>query len=334
MENVATDTHREPAQRFQILSLDGGGIRGLFSAAVLAAIEDDLSVKIQDHFDLLAGTSTGGIIALALGLGMRPRQVVELYLGQGRRIFPKWFGAKWVQHWLLRKYNPKPLEVALKNAFKRDDQGQSKQARLGDSTKRLVIPAYNLGEDDVYLFRTPHHPHLKADFKVPAWKVGMATAAAPTYFPCHRGVNSLRLIDGGVWANNPALVAIVEATATLRVPLTAVRVLSIGTSNVVSHRRGRLNWGGILPWAVGNAATDLILRGQSIGVNNHARLLLGKDGLERIDPLAAAGEFSLDGAEKADDLIGRAAHYTRRFTPRFEELFRKHLAPEYKPIYA
>jgi uncharacterized protein len=315
-----------PEQTFQILSLDGGGIRGLFSAAVLAAIEDDLSIKVQDHFDLLAGTSTGGIIALALGLGLRPRQVVELYLNKGREIFPKWFGVKWLQHWAIRKYGPSALEAALSDAFK--------TSRFGDSTKRLVIPAYNLGEDDVYLFRTPHHAHLKTDYKVPAWKVAMATAAAPTYFPCFRGVNSLRLIDGGVWANNPVLVAIVEATSTLGIPLGSLRALSIGTSNVVSQRRRRLNAGGILPWAFGNAAIDVILRGQSIGANNHARLLLKRGALERIDPLAAEGEFSLDGAEQADDLIARAAHYTRRFTPRFEELFLQHQAAKYTPLYA
>jgi len=63
--------------RFQILSLDGGGLRGIFSAAVLARLEADLDMRITDHFDLIAGTSTGGIIALGLGLGMTPRQIVD-----------------------------------------------------------------------------------------------------------------------------------------------------------------------------------------------------------------------------------------------------------------
>ena len=64
-------------ERFQILSLDGGGIKGIFSAGVLAAIEEDLNINVADHFDLIAGTSTGGIIAIGLGLGLRPKFVVN-----------------------------------------------------------------------------------------------------------------------------------------------------------------------------------------------------------------------------------------------------------------
>ncbi len=80
-------------KRFQILSLDGGGIKGLFSAAVLASIEEDLGIRITDHFDLVTGTSTGGIIALGLGIGLRPREIVEFYVREGPRIFKKqdWF---------------------------------------------------------------------------------------------------------------------------------------------------------------------------------------------------------------------------------------------------
>jgi patatin-like phospholipase/acyl hydrolase len=74
-------------QRFQILALDGGGLRGIFSAAILAALEDDLQISAVDHFDLIAGTSTGGIIALGLGLGLRPRQIVEFYAELGERVF-------------------------------------------------------------------------------------------------------------------------------------------------------------------------------------------------------------------------------------------------------
>ena len=184
-----------PPGRFQILSLDGGGIKGLFSAAILAAIEEDLNVNVTDHFDLIAGTSTGGIIAIGLGLGMKPREIVEFYLREGPRIFPSWFGAKRLQHWISRKFSAEPLAEALRSCFK--------DKRFGDSRKRLVIPSFNLGDDDVYIFRTPHHEGLNRDFKVPAWKVALATSSAPTFFPCTREVDKVRLIDGGVWANNP-----------------------------------------------------------------------------------------------------------------------------------
>lgn len=318
IQNTADD-------RFQILSLDGGGIKGLFSAAILAAIEEDLKINVVDHFDLIAGTSTGGIIAIGLGLGMKPREIVEFYLREGPKIFPRWLGAKCLQHWAYRKFSPEPLTMALQSCFK--------DKRFGDSKKRLVIPAYNLGDDDVYIFRTPHAERLKRDYKVPAWKVALATSSAPTFFPCTREIDNIRLIDGGVWANNPTMVAIVEVFGTLNVSLSSLWAFSIGTSEAVSQRRKRLNSGGIIAWALENAAIDVIMRGQSIGTNNQATFLLGCDRIERLNPKVAANEFSLDGVNKADDLIGKAAYCSRSFMPIFEHKFAKHIAAPYAPIH-
>ena len=325
MEHQPNLQERTNHNRFQILSLDGGGIKGLFSAGVFAAIEEDLNITVTDHFDLIAGTSTGGIIAIGLGLGIRPREIVEFYLREGPKIFPRWFGIKSLQHWVWRKFSATPLNGALKRCFK--------EKRFGDSTKRLVIPCYNLGEDDVYIFRTPHDERLRRDFKVPAWKVGMATSAAPTFFPCARDVDSLRLIDGGVWANNPTLVALTEAVGTLKVPLSALQIFSIGTSNTVNHRKKRLNNGGIAAWGRDSAAVDVIMRGQSIGIHNQVKFLLGADHIERLDPKVAADEFSLDGIHKADDLIAKAAHHSRMFMPTFKARFAGHIAPTYEPLY-
>jgi len=310
---------------FQILSLDGGGIKGIFSAAVLAAIEDDLKINVADHFDLIAGTSTGGIIALGLGMGMKPREIVEFYLREGPQIFPRWHGIKRLQHWFYRKFSSEPLAAALKSCFG--------DKRFGDSKKRLVIPSYNLGDDDVYIFRTPHHERLKRDFKVLAWKVALATSSAPTFFPCTREVDSVRLVDGGVWANNPTMIAIVEAYDTLKIPMESLSVFSIGTSDAISHRRTRLNSGGIFSWAVGNAAIDVIMRGQSLAAFHQATHLLGKEKVERLNPKVAADEFSLDGVHKADDLIGKAAHHSRVFMPTFEQKFASHHAAPYKPMH-
>ncbi len=101
-------------ERFQILSLDGGGIRGLFSAAVLAAIEEDLQTSIAKHFDLIAGTSTGGIIAIALGLGLSPAEIVSFYEEHGPRIFSNPLGIRWLRQWVAPKYPVAALEGALR----------------------------------------------------------------------------------------------------------------------------------------------------------------------------------------------------------------------------
>jgi len=315
----------ESMARFQILSIDGGGIKGLFAAAILAAIEDDLNVNVVDHFDLIAGTSTGGIIAIGLGLGMRPREIVEFYLSEGPKIFPRWWGMKWFQQWGYRKFSAKPLITALQSCFK--------DRRFGESKKRLIIPAYNLGEDDVYLFRTPHHERLKRDYKELAWKVALATSSAPTFFPCARVVDRMRLIDGGVWANNPTMIAVVEACGTLKVPLAAQWIFSIGTSEAVLHHRKRLDAGGIIQWGLGNAAIDVIMRGQSLGARNQAYHLLGSEKFVRLNPCVTKDEFSLDGIHKAEDLVGKAAHHSRRFMPIFEKKFAGHLAALYEPFH-
>lgn len=326
MEGKEDNLQENEWNRFQILSLDGGGIRGLFSAAVLAAIEDDLNIRIIDHFDLISGTSTGGIIALGLGLGLKPREIVEFYLNEGPAIFPQSFGVRSFQHWVKRKYSSEALELALKSCFA--------DKCFGDSSKRLVIPSYNLGEDDVYIFRTPHHERLRRDFKVPAWKVGRATSAAPTFFSCSKGVDNLRLIDGGVWANNPALVATTEAVGTLQVPMSKIYIFSIGTFDEKSTRGSGLDNGGILSWAKGNTVVDIIMRGQSIAVNNQLKFLLGEGHIERLDPIVTAKDFKLDGVKKVDELIAKAAHFSRHFIPTFSDRFSSHKANEYSPIYS
>jgi len=312
-------------QAFHILSLDGGGIKGLFSATVLAKLEEDLGVAVTDHFDLIVGTSTGGIIALGLGMGMRPRELVRFYVEKGPKIFRSPLGLKSLTHWVHRKFSPSPLRKALQECFG--------DKRLADCTTRLVIPSYNLGEDDVYLFKTPHHERLKRDYKVPLWKVGLATSAAPTYFPAFGELDSLRLIDGGVWANNPTMVGIVEAVSLLRVPLQNITVLSIGTSDPVTYRSGWLDWGGKLAWAKSAVAVNVIMRGQSLGVQKQAVHLLGEDKIARLDPRVPEGLFTLDRLT-TDELLSKAAHESRVFSPMFERMFLSHKASRYEPVYS
>lgn len=202
MQGEPSAEHRieRPDSRFQILSIDGGGIRGLFAAAILAALEEDLSIDIRRHFDLISGTSTGGIIALALGRGISPRDLVDFYVEEAPKIFG---GNPWLRKCrkvVRSKYDNAPLKSALQEVF-----GQS---TLAESGKRLIIPCFSLDSDDVYIFKTPHHERLVRDGRVPMWQVALATSAAPTYFPASDYTDSIRLIDGGVWANNPTVIAI------------------------------------------------------------------------------------------------------------------------------
>jgi hypothetical protein len=307
------------AHPFQILSLDGGGVKGLFSAALLAQLEEDTGASVAEHFDLIAGTSTGGLIALALGAGMRPREIVEFYINDAPAIFADTTGLKGIRRLWAPKFSGAPLEVALKGRFG--------ERTLGQSTKRLIVPSYNLADDDVYLFRTPHHERLKRDHRVAMWRVAMATAAAPTYFAAFRGVDRIPLADGGLWANNPSMVAIIEAIGTLSAPHDSVRLLSLGTTQPIK-RGTHLARGGLRHWAL--PSTDVFLRGQGLCAINQARHLIGREHVLRLDPVVPDDAFRLDRLN-VDDLLAMAAHESRKVCPEFQSKFGAHVAPVYRP---
>ena len=309
------------SNRFQILSLDGGGIKGVFSAAVLTHLEEDLNIDITEHFDLITGTSTGGIIALGLGMGMRPREILRFYVDKGPAIFANGLMTSLRRLW-KKKHTSDGLENSLKDCFG--------DTPLGACRKRLVIPSYNIGEDNVYLFKTPHHERLTRDYKVPVWKVAMATSAAPTYFPSFKKVDHIRLVDGGVWANNPTMVGVVEAVSMLNVPLESIRVFSLGTTSEIKGRSKRLDHGGLLQWAF--EAVDVIMRGQSIGANTQSMHLLGPENVLRLDPKVPDGLFALDRI-KEEELLSRAAHESRHVAPFFKDKFTGQMADEFKPFH-
>src|SRR5208283_110292 len=103
---------------FRILSIDGGGMKGVFPASFLATIEKTIEGPIGEYFDLIAGTSTGGILALGLGLGFQASELLELYRGRGNAIFPPSINER-IRHWLRsrNRYSPEPLRAALTDVF-------------------------------------------------------------------------------------------------------------------------------------------------------------------------------------------------------------------------
>lgn len=310
--------------RFQILCLDGGGIKGLFSAALLAKLEEDLNININDHFDLIVGTSTGGIIALGLGVGLSPRKLVEFYFKRGPKIFKNIPGLMGIKNLVMPKYSGKKLE----GIFQEDDLFG--EMLLGNSKKRLVIPSYNIDAGDVHLFKTAHHKRFRTDYRIPMWKIARSTAAAPTYFPISRIVDSMRLIDGGVWANNPAMVGVVEAISVLDVTIDNIHMLSIGTTEDLGKMSGILDvFGGWPMW--GGKAIELIMQAQSVSIQKQVSLLLGNR-LERVNPKVPKGLFKLDKLNM-EELFSYASKYSRDFSPIFQKQFINHRADNFEPIY-
>lgn len=310
-------------RRFQILSLDGGGIRGLYPAAVLAGLEALLAKPIVEYFDLIAGTSTGGLIALSLGAGIPPRQIVQFYVDDGPRIFRNHGGIRTALHLVARKYSDIPRKKAFQQVF----AGRT----MNDSTKRLLIPAYDLDKGRVHLFKTRHHERLVNDWRIPMWEVAMATTAAPTYFPMYRlSENGIRLADGGVWANNPVALAVAEARSMLGVSLEDVRVLSLGTTSTVANNPSRLDGGGCLQWLRGNSLVDVLLRGQSSGATGLAQHLVGHANLLRHD-IDVPEEFCRLDKTDSQRLLSLAAGDSRDLSREFSAHFGDHTAAAFTP---
>lgn len=145
------------SEPFQILALDGGGTKALFTAHVLARLEQDLGVSIIESFDLIAGTSAGGIVALALGAGLTPAQIVEHYEELVNTVFPAARRRLWRRPRQLTApiYDHGALRTALTNVL----GGRI----LGNSSKRLVIPVWDVQRGSVHIFKTPHPPDSTLD---------------------------------------------------------------------------------------------------------------------------------------------------------------------------
>lgn len=322
--NERTDSFAPGDQpdRFQVLALDGGGVKALFTADVLARLETDLGVSIKDSFDLIAGTSAGGIITLALGAGLPPTEIVERYQELATKVFPsnRRRAYRFPYNLMRSIYQQAPLRSALEGLFG--------DRTLGDSDKRLVIPSWDAQNGSVHIFKTRHDPRLNRDWRIPMVDVALATTAAPTFLPAAR-VDNHRLIDGGVWANNPSVVAITEATSMLGVPLSSVRLLNIGTTSALADHPRTLDNAGWARWV--RRAPELIMAAGSRGTQGLATHLLGRDRYARFDATVPRGAYSLDQANP-DDLAGLAAKASRDLSPTFTEMFGGYTATPFQPV--
>lgn len=303
-------------KKHRILSIDGGGIKGVFPISFLAHIESALSLhSVANYFDLIAGTSVGGIIALGLGLGVTGRSMAEFFATRGRDIFP----THAIPTSTLRlicggeKYKPNHLRKALQEVFG--------SKLLADSQARLLIPAFNTTQADIHIYKTAHHERLRMDYRLSAVEVAMATAAAPTYFPAYDSKHGVSLVDGGIWANDPVALAVVEGITVLGWSGDEIDVLSIGcTEETVDFKRK--GHGGYF-WI--RRGIEAAMRGQSRSAQGMARHLTGRDrGIEnviRINPSVAADRFSLDGLSGIGDLQGFAYDQARHALPDIKTRF-------------
>lgn len=194
---------------FKILSIDGGGIKGLYAALILKHLEEEFDCRTVNYFDLICGTSTGGLIALALSIGVPAKDIVTLYQEKGSKIFPR-------SDSMLGRFYNFIKQVLWGGKYSNNDLKNILREVFGDKVMYdadclLNIPSFNLTRGRPRVFKYPHQEgNFKMDKDIKMVDVALATSAAPIYLPIYR-INQALYVDGGVWANNPSITGLLEA---------------------------------------------------------------------------------------------------------------------------
>ena len=290
---------------FHILALDGGGARGIYSAQVLARIEESLGVSIGDCFDLIAGTSTGSIVAGAVAAGIPMADVVNLFETESSRIFRK----RPLRSFLFQsRYSREPLEGVVQCCVG--------SLTLGQISTPLLITGSDLHTGGVHVFKSAYLGDLGQQYlrdgDTLLRDAILASCAAPTYFDPASAGGTL-LADGGLWANNPSVIALTEGVSKFRRPLEEIHVLSIGTGHSVNLYRQSRRWGLLTGWGR-EKLVGYVMSLQSQSSKNIAELLL-EDRYVRLDP-----EIEDWGLDDTDNLGSLKALANRDFTHRGEAI--------------
>jgi len=273
----------------RVLAIDGGGIRGLIPALVLVEIERRTGKRTFELFDLIAGTSTGGILACALCAPdpMPADQLVGLYEDEGPKIFDRslFQRIKSANGLLDEKYDSAALDSALQR-FLGDK-------RLSEARPDLIVPSYDTASPGPYFFKSRKaRDDAAEDF--PLSVVARATSAAPTYFEASE-VGNRALVDGGVFAVNPAMSALAEV---LRFEPTAkIKLVSLGTGqHTDKHPFSEVKDWGLVEWA--KPILDVVFDGISDAVDYQLRQVLDEHSYWRLQVELTAASDALDNASE------------------------------------
>lgn len=314
---------------FRILSIDGGGIKGVFPATVLAELEDRYldGESVANYFDLIVGTSTGGVIALGLGAGLTANDLRGLYSDRGSELFPSKGRLSRVTATagqLIRyRYDSETLSNVL-NQYLGDKP-------LEHSRNRLCIPSSDGQHGDVYVFKTPHHPDYRLDGKEKMLKVALATSAAPTFFRVLED-EGYKFVDGGVWSNNPTMIGLVEALSAFDVQRDQIKILSLGCGSKPFKANGwKIKLGGMFAW------WDIIFAAmhfQSVTALGQASLLIGKDQITRIDAPITDRPIGLDDWLRATtELIPAAVEVVQKSGDHVATMFLGSRVQPFRPVH-
>jgi len=314
---------------FKVLSIDGGGVRGVMPATLLSLIEKEIQKPLYEYFDLVCGTSTGSIIALALSLGKPMTEIADLYDKKADVIFPKLRNDSWFKRISFAKrlvfgaghaFEADPLERLLKDQFK--------DKLLRDAKVNVCVPAIDITSGRIVVYKTPHkvmkpvEKVLSDDGDKEMWRVARASSAAPIFFPSAK-VNDSFCIDGGMWGNNPGMIGLIEALR-FGADLDQIKILSLGTGSsiyqVESTKASRMN---IENWGFGLKLIEMSFEVQSEAVKNQLNLLLSPKQYMRLDHKFPNG-ISMTDTSRLGDLKAAAQNLMRDHR---QELIQKFFQP-------
>lgn len=291
---------------FHILALDGGGTRGIYTAQLLAKIEQAFGTSIKTCFDLIAGTSTGAIIAGAAVSDIPMADIVNLFETETPYIFRR----RWYRIPLfLSKYPSEQLAQILAKHIP--------ATSLREIETPLMITSSEIAKSEVHIFRSNYSSHdsevAPTDKDVNLRDAILASCAAPTFF-APKSVDNFLLADGGLWANNPSTVAFTEALSVFGKEAQEIRMLSVGTGHSVNMYRNRRGWGFITGWG-GAKLTSYVMTLQSQASARTAKLLL-KENYLRINPEISFWE--LDTLTQLNNLKSLADRDFERYVAEIE----------------
>lgn len=252
---------------YHVLALSGGGYRGLYTATVLAELEAVLGRPIAQHFDLICGTSAGGMLALGLASEIPAIELKALFEEEGHRIFGcRSLLRRLLGFWMMAKHDSSGLKEILIERFN--------ETTIGELKHRVLVPAVNYSTGRGQFFKTPHHPSFELDYRMKIVDVALATSAAPVYFPLTRNDRGV-FADGGLVGNAPGLFGLHEVKTFLAPNQDAlIRILAIGTMTIGATVRGGANLDrGFAKWRGG--LFDLVISAQESSVDYMLKQSLG-----------------------------------------------------------
>lgn len=290
----------------KVLSIRGGGLKGLIPACILARFEHDSGKKCREVFDMIAGTSTGGILAVALGLGLPAQEIVNFYLTDGPKIFARRWGH------MLGLFNDKFSAVPLREAL---DRRFGEGRKIGECKTRVMVTAARKDNGTSAFFKSWKHPNILAI------DACLSTSAAPSFFESHffKGLDDLKdghMIDGGVFAQNPCSYALTEAQKLA--PAEAHRLVDLECASIpwggLSKLSGLLSIAGRIP--------DIFMDCGADAAAHQCEVALG-DGYLRISPKLMDASPKMDDA--SDKNLKALCDAARLQAPAFSRQILNHL---------